>query len=201
MWPHRQQPTSLWRPWDSPGKNTGVGCHLPLQCMKVKSESEVAQSCPTLHNPMDSSHQVPLFMEFSRQEYWSEVPSPSPNGFPYFLHFKSEFCNKEFMIWATVSFWSCFCWLYRASPSGCKEYNQSDFGVDHLVMFKCRVFSCVVGRGCLLWPVHSLGKTLLAFALLLLYSKAKFACYSRCFLTSYFCIPVPYNEKDICFGC
>ena len=38
-------------PWDSPGKNTGVGCHFLLQCMKVKSESEVAQSCPTLHNP------------------------------------------------------------------------------------------------------------------------------------------------------
>ena len=45
--PHRQQPTMLPRPWDSPGKNTGVGCHFLLQCMKVKSESEVAQSCPT----------------------------------------------------------------------------------------------------------------------------------------------------------
>ena len=42
-------------PWDSPGKNTGVGCHFLLQCMKVKSESEVAQSCPTLHDPMDCS--------------------------------------------------------------------------------------------------------------------------------------------------
>ena len=46
--PHRQQPTRLPRPWDSPGKNTGVGCHFLLQCMKVKSESEVAQLCPTL---------------------------------------------------------------------------------------------------------------------------------------------------------
>ena len=42
-------------PWDSPGKNTGVGCHFLLQCMKVKSESEVAQSCPTLNDPMDCS--------------------------------------------------------------------------------------------------------------------------------------------------
>ena len=49
---------------------------------------------------------------------------------------------------------------------GCKEYNQSDFGVDYLVMSMCRVFSCVVGRGCLLWPVHSLGKTLFALAFL-----------------------------------
>ena len=51
--PHRWQPTSLPRPWDSPGKNTGVGCHFLLQCVKVKGESEVAQSCLTLSNPMD----------------------------------------------------------------------------------------------------------------------------------------------------
>ena len=50
---HRRQPTRLPRPWDSPGENTGVGCHFLLQCMKVKSESEVAQSCLTLCDPMD----------------------------------------------------------------------------------------------------------------------------------------------------
>ena len=55
--PHRQQPTRLPRPWDSPDKNTGVGCHFLLQCMKVKSESEseIAQSCPTLSDPTDCS--------------------------------------------------------------------------------------------------------------------------------------------------
>ena len=53
--PHRQQPTWLRCPWDSPGKNTGVGCHFLLQCMKVKRESEVAQSCLTLSDPMDCS--------------------------------------------------------------------------------------------------------------------------------------------------
>ena len=53
--PQRQQPTRLPRPWNSPGKNTGVGCHFLLQCMKVKSESEVAQSCLTLRDPMDCS--------------------------------------------------------------------------------------------------------------------------------------------------
>ena len=52
---HRRQPTRLPRPWDSPGKNTGVGCHFLLQCRKVKSESEVAQSCLTLSDPMDYS--------------------------------------------------------------------------------------------------------------------------------------------------
>ena len=51
--PHRRQPTRLPHPWDSPGKNTGVGCHILLQRMKVKSESEVAQSCPTPSDPMD----------------------------------------------------------------------------------------------------------------------------------------------------
>ena len=53
--PHRLQPTRLHHPWDSPGKNTGVGCHFLLQCMKVKSESEVTQSCQTLRDPMDCS--------------------------------------------------------------------------------------------------------------------------------------------------
>ena len=53
--PHRWQSTRLPRPWDSPGKNTGGGCHFLLQCMKVKSENEVAQSCPTLSDPMDCS--------------------------------------------------------------------------------------------------------------------------------------------------
>ena len=53
--PHRQQPTRLRRPWDSPGKNTGEGCHCLLQYMKVKSKNEVAQSCPTLCDPRDGS--------------------------------------------------------------------------------------------------------------------------------------------------
>ena len=53
--PHRQQPTRLPHLWDSPSKNTRVGCHFLLQCMKVKSESEVVQSYPTLSDPMDCS--------------------------------------------------------------------------------------------------------------------------------------------------
>ena len=124
--PHRRQPTGLPHPWDSPGKNTGVGCHFLLQCMKVQSESEATQSCRTLPDPMDCSlpgssipgilqartlewvaisfsnawkwkvkvkslscvrlfatpwtaaYQVPPSMGVSRQEYWSEVPLPSP---------------------------------------------------------------------------------------------------------------------------
>ena len=78
VWPHRRQPTRLPRPWDSPGKNTKVGCHFLLQCMKVKSESEVTQSCPTLCDPWTAAYQAPPSIGFSRQEYWSGVPSPSP---------------------------------------------------------------------------------------------------------------------------
>ena len=127
MWPHTLQPTRLPRPWDSPGKNTGVGCHFLLQCRQVKSASEVAQSSLTPSDPMNYSlpgssvhgifqarvlewgaiafsnagkwkvkvkslshlwlpatpwttaYQAPLSMGFSRQEYWSGVPLPSPN--------------------------------------------------------------------------------------------------------------------------
>ena len=68
--PHRWRPTRVPHPWDSPGKNTGVGCHFLLQCMKVKSESEVAQSCPTLSNPMhincclNKKVQFPFFAKY-----------------------------------------------------------------------------------------------------------------------------------------
>ena len=75
--PQRRQPTRLLCPWDSPGKNTGVGCHFLLQCMKVKSESEVAQSCRLLATPWTAAHQAPPSMGFSRQECWSGTPLPS----------------------------------------------------------------------------------------------------------------------------
>ena len=74
--PHRWQPTRLPRPWDSPGKNTGVGCHFLLQCLKVKSESEAAQSFPTPSDPMTAAYQAPPSMGFSKQEHWSGVPLP-----------------------------------------------------------------------------------------------------------------------------
>ena len=76
--PLRRQPTRLPIPWDSPGKNTGVGCHFLLQCIKVKSESEVAQLCPTLSDPMHCSLPGSSVHGFSRREYWSGVPLPSP---------------------------------------------------------------------------------------------------------------------------
>ena len=76
--PHRRQPTRLPRPWDSPGKNTGVGYHFLLQCMKVKSESDVLSRVQLLATPWTAAHQAPPSIGFSRQEYWSRVPLPSP---------------------------------------------------------------------------------------------------------------------------
>ena len=97
--PYRWQPTRMPHPWDSPDKNTGVGCHF-LQCMKVKSESEVAQSCLTLSDPMDCS--LPgssTSMGFSRQEYWSGVPLPSPPALAgrFFItsHLGSPYCASS----------------------------------------------------------------------------------------------------------
>ena len=107
--PHRWQPTRLPCPSDSPGKNTGVGCHFLLQCMKVKSESEVAQSCPTLSYPMDCTLPGSSTMGFSRQEYWSGVPLPSPKynyrdqiqneGRLYF----SKISKKNFHMWNLIT--------------------------------------------------------------------------------------------------
>ena len=87
---------------------------------------------------------------------WTEWSS----AFPYFLQFKSEFDNREFIIWAIVSSQSCLCWLYRASPYLAAKNIINLISV--LTIWWCpRVF----GRRCLLWPVCSLGKSLLAFAL------------------------------------
>ena len=71
--PHRWQPNRLLCPWNSPGKNTGVGCHFLLHCMKVKSLSRVQ----LLATPWTVAHQAAPSMGFSRQEYWSGVPLPS----------------------------------------------------------------------------------------------------------------------------
>ena len=74
--PHSRQPTRLPHPWDSPGKNTGGGCHFLLQCMKVKGK--LLSHVRLLAIPWTAAHQAPPSMGFSRQEYWSGVPLPSP---------------------------------------------------------------------------------------------------------------------------
>ena len=74
--PNRRQSTRLGRPWDSPGKNTGVGCHFLLQCMKVKVKVKSLSTVWLFATPWTAAHQAPLSMGFSRQEYWSGVPLP-----------------------------------------------------------------------------------------------------------------------------
>ena len=88
--------------------------------------------------------------------------------------------------------------------SGSSTFSKSSLNIRKFpvhVMSMCRVFSCVVGKGCLLWPVRSLGITLLAFALLCFVLQGQISCYYRYLLTSYFCIPFPYNEMGIFWEC
>ena len=76
--PLRRQPTRLPRSWDSPGKNTGVGCHFLLQCMKGKVKVKSLSHVWLLETPWTAAHQAPPSMGFSRREYWSGLPLPSP---------------------------------------------------------------------------------------------------------------------------
>ena len=77
VWPHRRQPTRLPRPWDSPGKNSGVGCHFLLQCMKGKVKVKSPSCVQPSVTPWTTAYQAPLSMGFFRQEYWSGVPLPA----------------------------------------------------------------------------------------------------------------------------
>ena len=94
----RRRPIRLPCPWNSPGENTGVGCHFLLQCVKVKSKSEVAQSCPTLSDPMDCSLPGSSVHVIFQQEDWSGVPSPSPllkHKMPQYYRILRQFRNEK----------------------------------------------------------------------------------------------------------
>jgi len=91
--PHRWQPTRLPHPWDSPGKNTGVGCHFLLQCMKVKKVKSLSH-VRLLATPWTVAHQAPPSMGFSRQDYWSGVP------------FSNNLMSAYIMVWLPQSFLS-----------------------------------------------------------------------------------------------
>ena len=102
VWPHRLQPTRLLCPWDSPGKNTGVGCLSFSNAWKWKVKVKSLSRACLLVTPWTGAYQAPQFMGFSRQEYWSEVPLPSPTICIYTFNRFSE-------IWK-LSHRSCF-WL------------------------------------------------------------------------------------------
>ena len=101
--PHRGQPTRLPRPWDSLGKNTGVACHFLLQCMKVKRESGVAQSCPTLRDPMDCSLPGSSVHEIfqARVPEWVAISFPRGSPQPRDRTWVSRIVGRRFTLWAT----------------------------------------------------------------------------------------------------
>ena len=104
------------------------------------------------------------------------------------------------MIWATVSSWSCFCWLYRASPSLAAKNIINRISMLTIWWCPCVESSLVLlEEGICYDQCISLAKLYQSLPWFILHYKAKFTCYSKCFLISYFCIAVPYNEKDIFF--
>ena len=105
--PHRRQPTRLHRPWDSPGTNSGVDCHFLLQCMKVKIESEVAQWCPTLSDPVDCSlpgssvHGIfqARVLEWGAIVFSSTSVQYSRNDMRYLTCMRAQFFNHVLFFW------------------------------------------------------------------------------------------------------
>ena len=139
MWPHRRQPTRLPHPWDSPGKNTGVGCHFLLQCVKVKSLSRVR----LLATPWTAAYQAPLSMGFSRQEYWSGVPLSSPIG--TIQQYNSTYSLLLFVLLLSYSFISI-----SATNSALYDiyryitYRLCSSGESWLIHLLCQVSLCWV---------------------------------------------------------
>ena len=144
--PHRQQPTRLPHPWDSPGKNTGVGCHFLLQCMKVKSESEVAQSCPTLCDPMDcrlsgSSVHDMSFLYGIVQDFikiWQSLFNQCQNlfikyilGTFYPFHRSYDFCIAKFY---HSTFWQSSTHITQSQVS-LQQYHFKRFYLTQLLIF------------------------------------------------------------------
>ena len=133
MQPHRRQPTGPPHPWDSPGKNTGVGCHFLLQCMKVKSESEVAQLCPTLVTPWTAAYQAPPSMGFSRQKYWSGVPLSTQNravlwGNKYLAGLKTQsgnFSDNDFL-YREGAMYQFYFWNIHGFALACHQKKNWD---------------------------------------------------------------------------
>ena len=131
VWPHRRQPTRRRRPWDSPSKNTGVGCHFLLQCVKVKSESEVAQSCPILSDPMDcsqpgsSAHGI---FQARVLEWVVIVFSNSIHSGIIKPHLNQLYSNKCSVL---ILFWSYLPpWLINKAGKKVESFNCSHFN-DH----------------------------------------------------------------------
>ena len=140
VWPHRQQPTRPCRPWGSPGKNTGVGCHFLLQCMRVKVKS--LSRVWLFSTPWTAAYQAPPSMGFSRQEYWSGVPLPSPDAFtsvpynPLLLPPLSKALSVQENLWFYGSLWTS----WSKSPVCLRHSSSSE--VTHLCPTLCDPVDC-----------------------------------------------------------
>ena len=109
--PIDRSPPRLLRPWDSPGKNTGVGCHFLLQCMKVKSESEVVQSCPTLLDPMGCSRPGSSVHGIVQARVLSGVPFSQSRTQDFYQATScqasgSSFCDVPLTLWGSLGGWN-----------------------------------------------------------------------------------------------
>ena len=124
-----------------------------------------------------------------------------PNGFPYFLQFKTESCNKELMIWATVTSRSYFHCLYRTSPSLAASNIINLIYILTIRWCSYVESSTLLSEKGVCCVQRVLLTKLLVFAVLHFLLYAKLACFSGCFLTFFFCIPISYGEKNIFFWC
>ena len=144
MRPHRRQPPRLPRPWDSPGKNAGVGCHFLLQCMKVKSEREVAQSCPTLRDPVDCSppgssvHGIFQARALESGAIAFSVIRVTRAEFQGLSIPQKKKVPSLFVVTVCISFWQCWSVLPRGLYSSCGEqWLLSRCGVQASCDFCC----------------------------------------------------------------
>ena len=159
MWPPRRQPTRLPHPWDSPGKNTGVGCHFFLQCMKVKSESEVTQSCPTLSDPTNCSlpgSSVRGIFQAGVLEWGAIAFSVYHCRRTQSCYFFGFACPWEtahlFFIGIVLSFLGCIQMLsYRIQPSEIHCFLQHNGLEDFL---DCHVYLSICSSFCFFFFFH-----------------------------------------------
>ena len=125
------------RPWDSPGKNTGVGCHFLLQCMKVESESKVAQSCPTLRDPMDWNLPGSSVHRIFQARYWSGLPLPSLMVLP---------ASPKSAVWVG-SLETQECWWYSSGPKVNRLETQEGQCCSSSLKAVCWQNSLLLGEG------------------------------------------------------
>ena len=140
MWPHRRQPTRLPHPWDSPGKNTAVGCHFLLQCMKVK-KSEAAQSCPTRSDPRDCSLRGCSVHGILQAGALECAPSPSSSENPWPAFYVVGVCVNgslgDAQPHATLSASLRLTWELRCAKPRSMERNLCFYFILFLYISQC----------------------------------------------------------------